>query len=219
AYINLNDPITRVPGISNVQIFGAGQYAIRIWVRPRELARYNLTVPDIVSAVQQQNSVNPVGVYGGEPVPTGQEFTYMATARGQLNTPEEFENIILRERPDGSVVRLKDVSRVELGTQVYATRARLNGQPSAIVAVYQLPGTNALAAANGVKKVLARLKEHFPSGLDYVVALDTTRPVVAGIQEMIKTLLEALLLVALVVYLFLQSWRATLIPILAVPVS
>jgi hydrophobic/amphiphilic exporter-1 (mainly G- bacteria), HAE1 family len=219
AYINLNDPLTRVPGISNVQIFGAGQYAIRIWVRPRELARYNLTVPDVVSAVQQQNAVNPVGLYGGEPVPTGQEFTYMATARGQLNTPEEFENIILREEPDGSVVRLKDVSRVELGSQVYTTRARLNGQPSAIVAIYQLPGTNALAAANGVKKELARLKEHFPSGLDYVIALDTTRPVVAGIREMLKTLFEALLLVALVVYIFLQSWRATLIPLSAVPVS
>ena len=122
AYINLNDPLTRVPGISNVQIFGVGQYAIRIWVRPRELARYNLTVPDIVSAVQQQNAVNPVGVYGGEPVLTGQEFTYMAIAKGPLVTPEEFENIIVRERPDGSVVRLKDVSRVELGTQVYATR-------------------------------------------------------------------------------------------------
>src|SRR5262249_49021499 len=157
AYINLNDPLTRVPGISNVQIFGAGQYAIRIWVSPVELARYNLTVPDIVSAVQQQNAVNPVGPYGGEPVPTGQEFTYMATAKGELSTPEEFENIILSEQPDGSVIRLKDVSRVELGAQVYTTRARLNGQPSAIVAVYQLPGTNALAAANGVKKELARL--------------------------------------------------------------
>ena len=219
AYINLNDPLTRVPGISNIQIFGAGQYAIRIWVRPEELARYNLTVPDVVNAVQQQNAVNPVGLYGGEPVPAGQEFTYMATAKGQLNTPEEFEDIILREQSDGSVVRLKDVSRIELGSQVYATRARLNGQPSAIVAVYQLPGTNALAAANGVKKALARLKEHFPSGLDYVIALDTTRPVVAGIQEMLKTLLEALLLVAFVVYIFLQSWRATLIPLLAVPVS
>src|SRR5262249_53750372 len=175
-YINLNDPLTRVPGISNVQIFGAGQYAIRIWVRPVELARYNLTVPDIVSAVQQQNAVNPVGLYGGEPVPTGQEFTYMATARGELSFPEEFENIILREQPDGREVRLKDVSRVELGSQVYTTRARLNGQPSAIVAIYQLPGTNALAVANGVKKELARLKEHFPNGLDYVIALDTTRP-------------------------------------------
>jgi HAE1 family hydrophobic/amphiphilic exporter-1 len=219
AYINLNDPLTRVPGVSNVQIFGAGQYAIRIWVRPEELARYNLTVPDVVSAVQQQNAMNPVGLYGGEPVPAGQEFTYMATAKGPLVSPEEFENIIVRERPDGSVVHLKDVSRVELGSQVYATRARLNGQPSAIVAVYQLPGTNALATANGVRRLLTKLKEHFPSGLDYVIALDTTRPVVAGIQEMLKTLLEALLLVSLVVYLFLQSWRATLIPLLAVPVS
>ena len=219
AYINLNDQITRVPGISNVQVFGAGQYAIRIWVKPGELARYNVTVPDIVSAVQQQNAVNPVGVYGGDPVPEGQEFTYMATANGPLVAPEQFENIIVREGADGSVVHLKDVSRVELGSQVYATRARLNGQPSAIVAIYQLPGTNALAAVNGVKQLLTRLKEHFPTGLDYVVALDTTQPVIAGIQEMIKTLLEALLLVVLVVYLFLQSWRATLIPLLAVPVS
>ena len=219
AYIYLNDQLTRVPGISNVQIFGAGQYAIRIWVRPGELARYNLTVPDIVSALQQQNNYNPVGVYGGEPVPGGQEFTYMATAKGPLVTPEEFENIILRELTDGSIVRLKDVSRVELGSQVYTTQARLNGRPSAVIAVYQLPGTNALAAANGVKKLLVKLKAHFPLGLDYIVALDTTQPVIAGIREMIKTLLEALLLVTLVVYLFLQSWRATLIPLLAVPVS
>jgi HAE1 family hydrophobic/amphiphilic exporter-1 len=219
AYINLNDQITRVPGISNVQVFGSGQYAIRIWLKPDQLARLNVTVPDIVTAVQQQNAVNPVGMAGGEPVPNGQEFSYMAVARGLLTTPEQFGDIIVRQLSNGGVVRVKDVARVELGSQVYATNARLNGRPSAVIAIYQLPGTNALAAANGVRKLMTEIKPHFPAGLEYVISLDTTKPVTAGIKEMIKTLAEALVLVVLVVYLFLQSWRATLIPLLAVPVS
>jgi len=219
AIINLNDQLTRVPGISNVQVFGSGQYAIRIWVRPDELARFNITVPDIVGAVQQQNAVNPVGQAGGEPVPDGQEFSYMAMAKGPLVTPEQFGDIVIREQQDGGTVRIRDVARVELGSQVYTTTARLNGQPSAIIALYQLPGTNALAAADGVKKLMAKLRQRFPLGLDYVISLDTTQPVTAGIREMLKTLIEALVLVSLVVYLFLQSWRATLIPLLAVPVS
>src|SRR6516162_2943821 len=219
AYINLNDQLTRAPGISNVQVFGSGPYAIRIWVRPDQLARFNVTVPDIVNAVQQQNTVNPVGEAGGEPVPSGQEFSYMAVAKGQLITPDQFGAIVIREQQDGGIVRVRDVARVELGTQVYTTRARLNGQPSAIIALYQLPGTNALSAANGVRKLMENLKQRFPKGLDYVISLDTTLPVTAGIKEIIKTLVEALILVILVVYLFLQSWRAALIPLLAVPVS
>jgi hydrophobic/amphiphilic exporter-1 (mainly G- bacteria), HAE1 family len=219
AYINLNDQLTRVPGISNVQVFGSGQYAIRIWVKPDQLARFNITVPDIVNAVQQQNTLNPVGEAGGEPVPPGQEFSYMAVAKGQLVTPDQFGEIVIREEQDGGVVRVRDVARVELGSQVYTTTARLNGQPSAIMALYQLPGTNALSAANGVRKLMENLKQRFPKGLDYVISLDTTLPVTAGINEMLKTLVEALGLVILVVYLFLQSWRATLIPLLAVPVS
>jgi hydrophobic/amphiphilic exporter-1 (mainly G- bacteria), HAE1 family len=219
AYINLNDQLTRVPGISNVQVFGSGQYAIRIWLKPEQLARLNVTVSDITNAVQQQNAVNPVGFAGGEPVPDGQEFTYMAVARGQLTTPEEFGNIVVRQSTNGGVVRVRDVASVELGSQVYNTYARLNGQPSAVLAIYQLPGINALTAAEGVKKRMNELKTRFPHGMDYVVALDTTLPVTAGIEEMIKTLLEALGLVVIVVYLFLQSWRATLIPLLAVPVS
>jgi hydrophobic/amphiphilic exporter-1 (mainly G- bacteria), HAE1 family len=219
AYINLNDQLTRVPGISNVQVFGTGQYAIRIWVKPDQLARFSLTVPDIVNAVQQQNAVNPVGTAGGEPVPAGQEFTYMAKAKGLLATPEQIGEVVIRQDSDGGTVRLKDVARVELGSQAYTTRARLNGQPSAIIALYQLPGTNALTAADGVKKLMRELKQRFPRGLDYIIALDTTQPVTVGIQEMVKTLLEALGLVILVVYLFLQSWRATLIPLMAVPVS
>jgi hydrophobic/amphiphilic exporter-1 (mainly G- bacteria), HAE1 family len=219
ATINLNDQLTRVPGVSNVQVFGSGQYAIRLWVKPDQLARLNITVPDVVSAVQQQNAVHPVGQAGGEPVPPGQEFSYMAAAKGQLVTPEQFGDIVIREQQDGGTVRIRDVARVELGSQVYTTKARLNGQPSAIIALYQLPGTNALAAADGVKQLMAKLSQRFPQGLEYVVSLDTTQPVTAGIQEMIKTLIEALGLVILVVYLFLQSWRATLIPLLAVPIS
>jgi hydrophobic/amphiphilic exporter-1 (mainly G- bacteria), HAE1 family len=219
AFINLNDQLTRVPGISNVQVFGAGQYAIRIWVKPDELARFNITVPDVVNAVQQQNAVNPVGQAGGEPVPPGQSFSYMAVAKGQLVTPEQFGDIVVREQQDGGTVRVRDVARVELGSQVYTTEARLNGQPSAIIALYQLPGTNALATADGVKTLMTKFSHHFPRGLDYVISLDTTQPVTAGIWEMVKTLVEALVLVILVVYLFLQSWRATLIPLLAVPVS
>jgi HAE1 family hydrophobic/amphiphilic exporter-1 len=219
ATINLNDQLTRVPGVSNVQVFGSGQYAIRLWVKPDQLARLNITVPDVVSAVQQQNAVHPVGQAGGEPVPPGQEFSYMAAAKGQLVTPEQFGDIVIREQQDGGSVRIRDVARVELGSQVYTTKARLNGQPSAIIALYQLPGTNALAAADGVKQLMAKLSQRFPRGLEYVVSLDTTQPVTAGIQEMIKTLIEALGLVILVVYLFLQSWRATLIPLLAVPIS
>ncbi len=219
AVINLNDQLTRVPGISNVQVFGSGQYAIRIWVKPDQLAKLNITVPDITNAVQQQNAVNPVGQAGGEPVPPGQEFTYMAVAKGQLVTPEQFGDIVIREEQDGGTVRVRDVARVELGSQVYTTKARLNGQPSAIIALYQLPGTNALLAADGVKKLMNKLGEHFPQGLEYVVSLDTTQSVTAGVREMLKTLVEALGLVILVVYLFLQSWRATLIPLLAVPVS
>jgi hydrophobic/amphiphilic exporter-1 (mainly G- bacteria), HAE1 family len=219
AYINLNDQLTRVPGISNVQVFGAGQYAVRIWLKPDQLARFNISVPEVISAVQQQNAVNPVGLAGGEPAPSGQEFTYMAVARGSLLTPDQFGQIVVRASSAGATVRLEDVARLELGSQVYSTRARMNGQPSSIIALYQLPGTNSLVAAKGVKKIMTELKQRFPKGLEYVIALDTTLPVTAGIHEMIKTLLEALALVALVVFLFLQSWRATLIPLLAVPIS
>jgi HAE1 family hydrophobic/amphiphilic exporter-1 len=219
AYINLNDALVRVPGISNVQVFGAGQYAIRLWVNPDQLARLNITVSDVERAVVQQNSVEPLGSAGGEPAPRGQTLTFVAVARGLLKTPDEFGDIIIRESSAGGVVRLKDVAQVELGSQNYNTTARLNGQPSAVIAIYQLPGTNALQAAQGVKKLMRELQQRFPKGLDYVISLDTTLPVTAGIEEMIHTLVEALLLVILVVYLFLQSWRATLIPLLAVPVS
>jgi hydrophobic/amphiphilic exporter-1 (mainly G- bacteria), HAE1 family len=219
AYINLNDALTRVRGISNVQISGAGPYAMRVWLKPDQLATLGLMVSDIVNAVQSQNTVNSAGQLGGEPAPKGQEFTYTGLAQGRLVSAEEFGNIIIRENANGAIVRLKDLGRVELGAEAYGTQGRLNGKPAAVVSVYQLPGTNALAAARGVKQLMAQLKERFPRGLDYAISLDTTEPVTAGIKEMTKTLVEALLLVILVVYLFLQSWRAALIPLLAVPVS
>ena len=219
AYINLVDPVLRSPGIGNVQVFGAGQYAMRLWVKPDTLAKLGVTVPEIVSAIQSQNTVNPAGKAGGEPSPKGQEFTYTVLAQGRLVSPEEFGQIVVRETPDGGTVRVRDVARIELGSQDYSTAGRLNGKPSAIVAVYQLPGSNAVDAAAGVKKLMARMKERFPSDVDFVVALDTTRAVTEGMKEIVITLVIALGLVILVVYLFLQGLRATLIPLLAVPVS
>src|SRR5436853_7065720 len=143
AYINITDPITRAPGIGNVQVFGAGQYAIRLWVKPDQLAKLGITVPEIVSAVQSQNTVNPAGQVGSEPAPKGQEYTYSVRARGRRTSPEEFGQIVVRETPDGGIVRVKDVARVELGSQDYTIAGRFNGKPSAIIAVYQLPGSNA----------------------------------------------------------------------------
>ena len=220
AYINLNDQLTRVPGISSVTVFGAGQYAMRLWVKPDQLANLNITVPEIVNAIKQQNTVNPAGQVGAEPAPAGMEFTYAIRAQGRLETPEEFARIVLRANPDGSLVRLKDVARIELGSQNYSMVGRLNGKPAAVLALYQLPGTNAIAAVDGVKKLMKTVKEtSFPPDLDYTIALDTTLSVREGIKEILKTLYEALILVIIVVFVFLQGWRATLIPALAVPVS
>src|SRR5271168_740345 len=219
AYINLVDPILRSKGIGNVTVFGAGQYAMRLWVRPDQLAKLGITVPDIVNAVQAQNTVNPAGKVGGEPAPKGQEFTTTVLAQGRLISPEEFGDIVVRETPDGGTVRVHDVARIELGSQDYSVAGRYNGKPSAVIATYQLPGSNAVDAAAGVNKLLAKMKERFPDDMDYQVALDTTRSVTEGIREIVVTLLIALALVILVVYIFLQGWRATLIPLLAVPVS
>jgi HAE1 family hydrophobic/amphiphilic exporter-1 len=219
AYINLVDAVTRSPGIGQVNVFGAGQYAMRLWVRPDQLAKLGITVPEIVNAVQAQNTVNPAGKIGGEPVPSGQQFAYAVRAQGRLESPEDFEQIVVRESPEGGVVRVKDVARVELGAQDYSVAGRLNGKPSAVLAVYQLPGSNAVDAANGVKKLIGEMKKRFPSDVDYSISLDTTRSVVEGIREIVLTLGIAIVLVILVVFLFLQGWRATLIPLLAVPVS
>jgi HAE1 family hydrophobic/amphiphilic exporter-1 len=218
-YINLVDELTRVKGIARVQVFGAGQYAMRAWVNPDKLNKLGVTVPQIVSALQNQNTVNPAGQIGAEPVPTGQQFTYTVQAQGRLKTEQEFGNIILRANPDGSNLRLGDVARLELGAQAYNLTGRYNGKPAAILAIYQLPGSNAVQAAEGVRKRITELQQRFPQDLKYEVSLDTTKAVTSGMREIIETLFEALALVVLVVYIFLQGWRATLIPLAAVPVS
>lgn len=219
AYINLVDELTRVPGISQINVFGAGQYAMRCWVKPDQLAKLQVTVPQIVQALQAQNNVNPAGQIGGEPVPKGQQFTYTVRTQGRLQSPAEFGQIILRANPDGSVLRLKDVARIELGSQYYNLNGRYNGKPSAVLACYQLPGSNAVDAAKALRARMDQLSQKFPNDLAYTVSLDTTASVTAGMEEILWTLLEALALVVVVVYLFLQGWRATLIPLLAVPVS
>ena len=219
ANINIADPLTRVTGIGSIVVQGAGEYAMRQWVKPDQLASLGVTVPDLVNALEQQNTVNPAGQVGAEPAPSGQEFTYTMRAQGRLVTQEDFGNIVIRENPDGSVIRMKDVARIELGEQTYNVIGRMNDAPSAIINVFQLPGYNAIDAVDGVRKMLAQLKEKFPDDVDYVVSLDTTLSVREGVREIITTLAESLLLVIFVVFLFLQNVRATLIPALTVPVS
>jgi len=219
AYINLNDPIARLYGVGQTQVFGAGQYAMRLWVQPDKLAKLGITVSDIVSAVQQQNTVNPAGQVGGEPALANQQITYSVLAQGRLTSPEQFENVIVREAPDGGTVRVRDVARVELGAQDYSIVSRLNGKPAIVIPVYQLPGSNAVQTAAGVRKLMAEMKQRFPQDMDYAISLDQTSAVTEGMKEIIETLVIAVVLVILVVFLFLQDWRATLIPLLAVPVS
>jgi len=219
AYINVLDAMSSLDGVGQVNIYGAGQYALRIWVNPNTLASMAITVPEIVNAIKTQNNVNPAGQVGGEPVPAGQEFTYTVRAQGRLESIEDFENIIVRAGDDGSLVRVKDVARVELGAQTYNLKGKLNGKSAAIIAIYQRPGSNALATMNSAEALMKALKEKFPEGLDYTVSLDTTLAVREGVREILITLLEALALVILVVFIFLQNFRATLIPLLAIPVS
>ncbi len=230
ATINLQYALTRLPGVGQVQIFGAGPYAMRIWVNPDKLANLGVTVTDITNAVKAQNKVNPAGQIGGEPVPNGQQFTYNVRAPGRLPTAADFDQIVVRAQADGSILRLKDVARVEMGSQYYSYNARLGKAPeegkpaqptgpAALIAIYNTPGSNALASRAAILKMMEEAKGRFPQGLDYDVALDTTLAVSEGIHEIYKTLGEAIVLVIIVVFIFLQGWRATLIPLLAVPVS
>src|ERR1700733_6639781 len=218
AIINLQDELTRIPGVARIQVFG-GQYALRVWVRPDQLAKLGVTAPEIIAAVQTQNNVNPAGQIGGDPAPKGQQFTYTVRTEGRLVTPEEFAKIVIRANADGSVLHLGDVARIELGDQFYTLNGRYNKAPAGVFGVYQLPGSNAVQVAELVNKRLKELSANFPSGLSYDVPLDTTKAVTAGLKDITVTLLEALGLVVVVVFIFLQGWRATLIPLLAVPVS
>ncbi len=217
--INIEDELARIPGIGQVKVFGASNYAMRIWVAPDTLAKLQLTVADITNAITAQNVVNPAGTIGGEPAPPGQQVTYSVRAQGRLMNADEFGEIILRANPDGSLVRLKDVARISLGSENYTQQSFTNGLPSSIVGLYQNPGSNALESATRAKAKMAELAKHFPPDMKLSLTLDTTVAVTEGAKEIVITLLEAIALVTLVVFIFLQSWRATLIPLLTIPVS
>jgi HAE1 family hydrophobic/amphiphilic exporter-1 len=219
ASININDRISRTKGVGDVKLFGGSDYAMRIWVKPDILGKLGLTVPDLVKSVQDQNVISPAGQIGAPPAPEGTDFTYTVKTQGRMLNEEEFGQIIVRTNPDGSQLRMKDVARIELGTVLYNQIGRNNGKPAATIAVFQLPGSNAIEVADNIKKTLAELSENFPPGMVHQITLDTTLPIQEGITEIIHTLFEAILLVILVVFIFLQNWRATLIPLLTVPVS
>nr|MCU0232230.1 efflux RND transporter permease subunit [Acidobacteriota bacterium] len=219
ASINIIDAIARTRGVGLVNQFGGSDYAMRIWIRPDRLAQLGLTIPDIQNAIQQQSVIAAAGQIGGPPAPKGTDFTYTVKTAGRLQTPEEFGEVVLRSNPDGSQVRLKDVARIELGAQTYSMIGRLNGKPAAVLAIYQIPGSNALEVAGTIRKTMEELSQRFPEDLEYAISLDTTLSVTEGINEIVHTLFEAVVLVLLVVFVFLQNWRATLIPLLTVPVS
>jgi HAE1 family hydrophobic/amphiphilic exporter-1/multidrug efflux pump len=220
-YVTLNvlDQLKRLPGTTNVQIFGAKDYAMRVWVKPDRLAQLKLSVADVIGALNEQNAQFAAGKVGQSPVDQKQDLVYTVTTRGRLTDPKEFEQIIVRANPDGSIVRLADVARVELGSKDYEFIGRYNGKPATLVGIFLSPGANALDVAKSVKEKVAELSKRFPEGLTYSVPYDTTRFVEVSIREVLKTLGQAMVLVFLVVYLFLQSWRAALIPFAAVPVS
>ncbi|MEO8102734.1 MAG: multidrug efflux RND transporter permease subunit [Betaproteobacteria bacterium] len=220
-YVTMNvlDSLKRVPGTTNVQIFGAKDYAMRIWLKPDRMTQLKVTVDEVARALNEQNAQFAAGKIGQAPNGGGQDMVYTVTTRGRLATVEEFENVIVRSNADGNALRLKNIARVELGSKDYDFMGRINGKPATLVGVFLQPGANALDVANEVKKTLATAKERFPAGLDYSVPYDTTRFVEVSIREVLKTLAEAMALVFLVVFLFLQNWRATLIPFAAVPVS
>ena len=219
ANINVTDLVARIPGVGQVTLFGGSDYAMRIWVKPDDLQRQGLTVADLSQAIQRQNVIVPGGQIGGAPAPKGTEFTYTVKTADRLRLPEEFEKVIVKSSADGAIVRLGDVARVELGSASYNAEGRLNSKPAAVLAIYQTPGSNALQVVKSVKAAMESAKERFPEDLSYSIPLDTTRSVNAGIEEIVSTLIEAVILVVLVVFIFLQSWRATLIPLLTVPVS
>src|SRR3989454_7487538 len=219
ASINLRDQLLRIPGIAQVDLFGGTDYGLRIWLRPDKLAKLGLTPSDVISAIKDQNLQAPGGRVGQAPTPADQAFTFTVSAPGRLVTSEEFENIIVRAAATGAPVRIKDVGRAELGSQDYNSFGRLNGKPSGAMAVYLLPGANQLKAAETIYKTMATAKTLFPPDLDYTIVYDTTPAVQASIHEIVKTFVEALILVTLVVFIFLQNLRATIIPLLTVPVS
>ena len=219
AAINILEELKRVPGVGDAALFSRQQYSMRIWLSPDKLTKYNLTPAEVIALVQEQNSQFAAGFFGQEPVRKDLDFTYTVTTQGRFTTPQEFENILIRTNSDGSSLRLKDLARVELGAEDYSVNAFYNGRPAVAFGLFLQPGANALNVAEGVAKKLEGLSQTFPEGLQYAIPYDTTSFVNVSIKEVIKTFIEAIILVVIVIYFFLQNFRATIIPVLAVPVS
>src|SRR5205814_8188406 len=217
--INLRDQILRIPGIAQADLFGGTDYGMRVWFKPDMMAKLGLVPADVISAIKEQNLQASAGKIGGAPTPKDQEMTQTLSVPGRLVTPEEFENIIVRQTATGAVVRIKDIGHVELGSQDYNSFGRLNGKPGGAMAVYLLPGANQLKAADTIYETMEHAKALFPPDMDYKIVYDTTPAVEASIHEILKTFVEALILVTLVVFSFLQNLRAPIIPLLTVPVS
>ncbi|HPT15754.1 MAG TPA: multidrug efflux RND transporter permease subunit [Kiritimatiellia bacterium] len=219
AVLNVRDALLRVPGISQVDMAGGAEYGMRIWLQPDKLAKLGLTPADVINAIKEQNAQSPAGQVGGAPTPADQEYTFTVRAPGRLSTPEEFGEILVRSTDDGRQVRVKDVARIELGAENYKSFGRFNGKGAGLLMLYLLPGANQIESAAGVYRTLAELKSYFPDDVDYAITYDSTPAVSASIEEIVHTLFEAIVLVVFVVFVFLQNARATLIPLIAIPVS
>ncbi len=219
AYINLQNELLKIDGVGKVSIMGAGEYAMRIWLRPDVLDYYDLSVAEISSAIATQAGIYPAGKFGAEPAPEGTAFTYTVRLPAQISTPEEFGDIVIKTTPEGSIVRLHDVAEVALGSETYGSTSSFGGEPTTVIVVYQSPGSNAVEVGSRVKSAMMTLSERFPDGIEATAIVDTTTSIDAGIEDIFKTLIIALVLVILIIYLFLQDWRATLIPLIAIPVS
>jgi len=219
ALINIKDKLARVKGIGEVKIMGASDYSMRIWIKPDRLSQMGITVTEIINAINAQNTIVPGGKFGAEPAPPGTEFTYTVRMPERFNSPETFGNIVIRTLDNGSQVKLKDIATINLGVETYSAYTRFNEQTCSIIALYQAPGANAVDLKSKIIDEMEILKNDFPESVKYTVSIDTVKPITAGIKDIVVTLIIALLLVVLVVFIFIQDWRATLIPTLAIPVS
>ena len=219
AVLNVKDELARLDGVGDVQLFGLGDYSLRVWLDPNKVASRNLTATDVVNAIREQNRQVAAGTLGAPPAPSATSFQLSINTQGRLVTEEEFENIIIRAGANGEITRLRDIARVELGSNQYALRSLLNNKPAVAIPIFQRPGSNAIEISNLVREKMAELKHSFPQGMDYSIVYDPTIFVRGSIEAVVHTLFEALVLVVLVVILFLQTWRASIIPLAAVPVS
>ena len=219
ALINIKDVLARIKGIGRVNVLGASDYSMRIWIKPDQLAHLGISIPEIMDAIRAQNVIVPGGKFGAEPAPPGTEFTYTVRLPDRLQSEEEFGEIVVRTQENGAQVKIKHIARVELGVETYNSFTRLNGRSCSVIALYQAPGSNAVALAETIKSTMAELARSFPQSITYDISIDATKPITAGINEIVETLIIALVLVVLVVFIFIQDWRATLIPTIAIPVS